>query len=94
MKNVYVACYNTLHIFKNKENAKKFFTECFYCSEGCEHERYANILIDLMYSDIGTDGDSFSVWEIIYYNNNNEVIRVDKIERENTNKIIERLEND
>ena len=92
MKNVYCACYNTLHIFASKENARKFFTECFYASEGSEHERYSNILVDLMYSDIGTDRDSFSVWEIRYHNDNNEVIRIDKIERENTNKVIERLE--
>ena len=94
MKNVYCACYNRLSVFTSKENAKKFFTECFYCSEGSEHERYANILVDLMYSNIATDRDSFSVWEIVYRDNNNRVIRTDKIERENTTKVIERLESE
>lgn len=92
MKNVYCACYNTLYVFTSKENAKKFFTECFYGSEGSEHERYANILVDLMYSNIGTDRDSFSVWEIVYYNGENRITEKVKIEKENTNKVIERLE--
>lgn len=92
MKNVYCACYNTLHVFNSKEKAKEFFTMCFYGSEGSEHERYANILVDLMYSNVATDRDSFSVWEIRYHDNNNNVIRTDKIDREDTNKVIERLE--
>lgn len=92
MKNTYCACYNKLYVFTSKENATKFFTECFYCSEGSEQQRYSYILVDLMYSNIATDRDSLSVWEIIYYDNNNEIIKRDKIERDNVNKIIEKIE--
>lgn len=92
MKNTYCACYNTLDVFTSRENAKKFYTECFYCSEGSEHERYANILVDLMYSNIATDRNSFSVWEIVYFDNENRIIKKEKIERKNTNDVIKKLE--
>ena len=92
MEKTYVACYYGVDVFTSRENAKKFYTECFYGSEGSEHERYANILVDLMYSNIANDRDSFSVWEIRFFDSNNRVIEKRKIDRENTNKVIERLE--
>lgn len=50
---IYTVCYDTLDVFNTKEEARKFYSDCYYNSEGAEHERYANILIDLNFCDIG-----------------------------------------
>ena len=92
MKNTYCVCYNTLNVFKNKENAKKFFSECFYSSEGCEHERYGNILVDLMFSNIGLDRVDNVVWEISYFDIFGKHIKSEKIEHSDYMKIIEKIE--
>ena len=42
---IYTVCYDTLDVFNTKEEAKKFYSECYYMSEGAEQERYASILI-------------------------------------------------
>lgn len=64
MKYVYTICYNTLDVWENKQDAIEFYTECFYNSEGCEHERYANILADLHFVNIGRDRVDNIVWKI------------------------------
>jgi len=43
----YVICYDTLYVFPNKVDANRFFTECYYMSEGAEQNRYAAILMGL-----------------------------------------------
>lgn len=43
----YVACYNSLYIFPNKNEATKFFTDCYLMSEGHEQQRYTLILMNL-----------------------------------------------
>lgn len=48
----YTLCYNTLQVFGSKEIALEFYKECYYCSEGSEHERYANIIMDLLHQNI------------------------------------------
>ena len=61
---IYTVCYNRLDIFKTKDEAKHFYTMCYYSSEGAEHERYASILIDLNFSNLGKDGVSYYCNEI------------------------------
>lgn len=56
--NVYTICYDSLSVFKSKEDAKKFYSECYQMSEGAEHERYASILVDLNFSNVGKDNVS------------------------------------
>ena len=56
--NAYTVCYDSLSVFKSKENAKKFYSECYQMSEGAEHERYASILVDLNFSNVGKDNVS------------------------------------
>ena len=41
----YAICYDTLYVFHNKVEGNKFFTECYYMSEGAEQSRYAAILM-------------------------------------------------
>lgn len=55
---IYTVCYDTLDVFNTKEEAKKFYGECYYMSEGAEHERYASILVDLNFSNLGKDNVS------------------------------------
>lgn len=51
-------CYGKTETWKSRKEAIAFYTECFYCSEGSEHERYANILMDLQNGKtICRDGD-------------------------------------
>lgn len=61
---VYTICYDRLDVFNNKDEAKKFYTECYYMSEGAEHQRYASILVDLNFSNIGRDNVSYDCREI------------------------------
>lgn len=56
--NAYTICYDSLSVFKSKEAAKKFYSECYQMSEGAEHERYASILVDLNFSNVGKDNVS------------------------------------
>ncbi len=58
-KHVYVNCYNRLVQYNNINEAKSFFSECYYSSEGSERERYSNIIMDMTYkNDICfSDGD-------------------------------------
>lgn len=55
---VYTICYDRLDVFNNKSSAKDFYSDCYYMSEGAEHERYASILVDLNFSSIGKDNVS------------------------------------
>ena len=43
----YVACYNSLYVFPNKNEATKFFADCYLMSEGHEQQRYTLILMNL-----------------------------------------------
>lgn len=61
---VYTICYNTLDVFNTKEEAKKFYTTCFYSSEGVEQQRYASILVGLNFKNIAYDNVSDSCNEI------------------------------
>lgn len=42
-----ITCYGKTTTYTNRTQAKKFYSECFAWSEGCERERYANILYQL-----------------------------------------------
>ena len=92
MKNIYCICYNTLYIFTSKENAKYFYTTCFYASEGCERERYANILIDLDTCSIGKDNSEALINKIIYFDKFKKRRKEEKIEWEDYTKVIEEIE--
>lgn len=61
---VYTVCYDRLDVFNNKSEAKDFYSDCYYMSEGAEHERYASILVDLNFSNIGRDNVSTYCREI------------------------------
>jgi len=61
---VYTVCYDRLDVFNNKSEAKDFYSDCYYMSEGAEHERYASILVDLNFSNIGKDNVSTYCREI------------------------------
>lgn len=61
---VYIVCYDRLDVFNNKSEAKDFYSDCYYMSEGAEHERYASILVDLNFSNIGRDNVSAYCGEI------------------------------
>lgn len=61
---VYTVCYDRLDVFNNKSEAKDFYSDCYYMSEGAEHERYASILVDLNFSNIGKDNVSIYCREI------------------------------
>ncbi len=69
---IYTVCYDTLDVFNSKEDAKRFYSECYYMSEGAEHERYASILVDLNFSNLGKDNVSIDCREIKIKNNDNE----------------------
>ncbi|MDO5569426.1 MAG: hypothetical protein Q4G04_04890 [bacterium] len=57
----YTICYDSLSIYSNKEDAKKFYKDCYYCSEGAEQQRYASILIGLEENDqVAYDNSSSS----------------------------------
>lgn len=61
---VYTVCYDRLDVFNNKSEAKDFYSDCYYMSEGAEHECYASILVDLNFSNIGRDNVSTYCREI------------------------------
>lgn len=44
---VFTCCYNTLDVWKSRQEAMDFYEECQYNSEGSENERYTNIYFDL-----------------------------------------------
>ena len=45
---IIVNCYNKDIVFKTRKQAKNYFIECCYGSEGAEKERYMNILLELL----------------------------------------------
>lgn len=55
---IYTVCYNTLDVFNNKEEAYNYYRRCYFMSEGAEHERYASILVELGFQNIGKDNVS------------------------------------
>ena len=61
---VYTVSYNCLDVFKTKREAQKFYTTCYHCSEGAEQQRYASILVNLNFSNLGKDNVSKSCDEI------------------------------
>ena len=44
---IQVICYNKSTIYKSRDEAIKFYNECYAMSEGAEQERYSNILYQL-----------------------------------------------
>lgn len=73
---VYTVCHDILRIFNTKDDAKKFYSDCYYMSEGAEHERYASILVDLNFSNLGKDNISINCYEISIQMTNNEFLSV------------------
>ena len=69
---IYTVCYNSLNVFKTKDAARKFYTRCYYSSEGAERGRYASILVDLNFSNLGKDNVSSYCNEISIKSNNQE----------------------
>ena len=59
----YTGCYGRMDIWNSKEEAIKFYRDCAYMSEGSEHERYSNIILDLLdkNSNIGIDDYEFDL---------------------------------
>lgn len=68
---IYTVCYDTLYVFDSKKEAKRYFGECYYMSEGAEHDRYASILVDLNFSNLGKDNVSRDCREINIKMNSN-----------------------
>lgn len=68
----YTICYDSLSVFENKEDAKNFYTSCYYCSEGAEQSRYSSVLVDLMFSDLAKDNVSECVRDIYIHSKNYE----------------------
>ena len=46
-KNIICLCYGEEQEFTTRKEAINFYKECAEWSEGCERERYINILLDL-----------------------------------------------
>lgn len=77
--NVYVVCYNRLDVFDDKNEAKNFYSDCYYMSEGAEQARYASVLVDLNFSSIGKDNVSTNCREIrISHENKNLIIELEE----------------
>lgn len=56
---VVVICYNRTETWNKRENALAFYRKGARCCEGCEKERYANIVLDLLDGEkVATDGFS------------------------------------
>ena len=67
----YVVCYNSLYVFSNKNEATKFFTECYLMSEGHEQQRYTLILMNLALDEkISRDFVENECSEIVIKNSN------------------------
>ena len=45
---VRVICYGKEDIWKNREDAIRFYREGVACCDGSERERYVNVLMDLL----------------------------------------------
>lgn len=43
-----VVCYNQAEVWKSRKEATDFYLEAMYACEGCERERYTNVMLDLM----------------------------------------------
>lgn len=94
MKYVYAVCYCDLMVFKNKESAVNFFQCCFYGSEGSEHERYANILVDLMSRNIGKDRVSDEINCITFHDEKGNCIEKIETNWQNYESAIKEIENE
>ncbi len=71
MEEVYTNCYGSLSVYKNKNDALKFYNECYLLSEGAERERYASILFALNNNEsIAYDNFSNTCGEIYLHTNN------------------------
>ena len=71
MEEVYTNCYGSLSVYKNKNDALKFYNECFLLSEGAERERYASILFAINNNEsIAYDNFSKNCREIYIHTNN------------------------
>ena len=44
---IFVVCYEDVEEFETRQEAISRYKECYYMSDGAEHERYANILVML-----------------------------------------------
>lgn len=71
MEEVYTNCYGSLSVYKNKNDALKFYNECFLLSEVAERERYASILFAINNNEsIAYDNFSKNCREIYIHTNN------------------------
>ena len=71
MGEIYTNCYGSLSVYKNKNDALKFYNECYLLSEGAERERYASILFALNNNEsIAYDNFSKNCREIYIHTNN------------------------
>lgn len=43
-----VICYNQAEVWQSRERASEFYLEAMCACEGCERERYMDVLLDLM----------------------------------------------
>lgn len=48
---VEVICYNRLHLFETRKEAREFYMKAVNMCEGSEKERYVNIVLDLITTD-------------------------------------------
>ena len=43
-----VFCYNQAEVWQSRSRAAEFYREAVYACEGCEKERYMNVLLDIL----------------------------------------------
>ena len=43
-----VLCYNQAEVWGKRKDAIEFYREAVYACDGCEKERYLNVLVDLL----------------------------------------------
>lgn len=48
---VTITCYGKTKEYETREEVIAFFKDCYFCSEGAERERYAKILMELIFSN-------------------------------------------
>lgn len=90
LKYTYAVCYNHLSVYKTKIDAIRDFNMGCQCCDPMsnEYRRYASIIMDLQYNDIGFDGVSNKINEICFEENK----KVIKVDWEDSEEIIEKIE--
>jgi len=61
-------CYNQATVWQDRSMAAEFYLEAMMCSEGCERDRYTDVLLEIMSGNaVCHDGVTrFLTWETDY----------------------------